>query len=35
LWSQCHFATSTANDDVIKIPRSLFDRLTEAVCYAA
>ncbi len=35
LWSQCHFSTSTANDDVIKIPRSLFDRLTDAVCYAA
>jgi len=35
LWSQCHFSTSTANDDVIKISRSLFDRLTDAVCYAA
>jgi hypothetical protein len=35
LWSQCYFSTSVANDDVIKIPRSLFDRLTDAVCYAA
>ncbi len=35
LWTQCHFSTSTLNSDVIKIPRSLFDRLTDAVCYAA
>jgi hypothetical protein len=35
LWSNCHFSTSSANDDVCKIPRALFERLTDAVCYAA
>jgi len=35
LWSSCHFSTSNQNSDVIKIPRSLFERLTDAVCYAA
>ncbi len=35
LWSNCHFQTSQLNSDVIKIPRSLFERLTDAVCYAA
>lgn len=35
LWSSCHFSTSSANDEVCKIPRSLFERLTDAVCYAA
>lgn len=35
LWSSCHFSTSDANDEVCKIPRSLFERLTDAVCYAA
>ena len=35
LWSHCYFSTSGQNLDVIKIPRSLFERLTEAVCYAA
>lgn len=35
LWSSCHFTTSSANDDVCKIPRLLFERLTDAVCYAA
>jgi DDE superfamily endonuclease len=35
LWSQCHFSMSAADNDVIKIPRALFDRLTDAVCYAA
>ena len=35
LWTQCHFSTSTLNSDVIEIPRSLFDRLTDVVCYAA
>jgi hypothetical protein len=35
LWSQGHFSTSVADNDIIKIPRSLFDRLTDAVCYAA
>jgi len=35
LWSQCHFSMSTADNHVIKVPRFLFDRLTDAVCYAA
>jgi hypothetical protein len=35
LWNSCHFSTSGANDEVCKIPRSLFERLTDAVCYAA
>jgi hypothetical protein len=35
LWSSCHFSTSIKRTDVIKIPRSLFERLTDAVCYAA
>jgi hypothetical protein len=35
LWSSCHFSTSGKNSDVVKIPRSLLERLTDAVCYAA
>jgi len=35
LWSNCHFSTSSQNSDVCKIPRSLLERLTDAVCYAA
>ncbi len=35
LWSKSHFSTSSQNNEVIKIPRSLFERLTDAVCYAA
>jgi hypothetical protein len=35
LWSSCHFQTSQLGNDVVKIPRSLFERLTDAVCYAA
>lgn len=35
LWSSCHFSTSGQNKDVVKVPRSLLERLTEAVCYAA
>jgi hypothetical protein len=35
LWSNCHFSMSSQNDDVCKFPRSLFERLTDAVCYAA
>jgi len=35
LWSSCHFSTSVSKTDVIEIPRSLFERLTDAVCYAA
>ena len=35
MWSSCHFQTSESESDVVKIPRSLFERLTDAVCYAA
>jgi DDE superfamily endonuclease len=35
LWRQCHFSTSQAGADVVKIPRALFERFTDALCYAA
>lgn len=35
LWRSCHFSTSSQSRDVVKIPRSLLERLTDAVCYAA
>jgi DDE superfamily endonuclease len=35
LWSSCHFSTSNQTSEVVKIPRSLLERLTDAVCYAA
>jgi len=35
LWSACHFSMSSAKPEVVEIPRSLFERLTDAVCYAA
>jgi hypothetical protein len=35
LWSDCHFSTSSHSCDVVKVPRSLLERLTDAVCYAA
>jgi hypothetical protein len=35
LWSSYPFSTSGKNSDVVKVPRSLFERLTDAVCYAA
>ena len=35
LWSSCHFQTSLSETDIVKIPRSLFKRLTDALCYAA
>lgn len=35
LWSSCHFAMSEPHAEMVKIPRSLFERLTETVCYAA
>jgi hypothetical protein len=35
LWSSCHFQMSNSEADIVKIPRSLFERLTDAVCYAA
>jgi hypothetical protein len=35
MWSSCHFSTSGKNRDVVKVTRSLLERLTDAVCYAA
>ena len=35
LWSQCYFSRSKAKSEVVEIPRSLLERLTDAVCYAA
>jgi hypothetical protein len=35
LWRQCYFSTSQAEAEVVKIPRSLFERFTDALCYAA
>jgi hypothetical protein len=35
LWRACHFARSEAHTEIIKIPRALFERLTDTVCYAA
>jgi hypothetical protein len=34
LWKSCHFSTSTQSRDVLKVPRTLLERLTDAVCYA-
>jgi len=35
LWHADHFPTLGAQREVVKIPRSLFERLTDALCYAA
>ena len=35
LWSSYHFQMSPSEVDIVKIPRSLFERLTDAVCYVA
>ena len=35
LWGACHFSMSAATEDMVKIPRSLFERLIDTVCYAA
>lgn len=35
LWHADHLPMSSAKSDVVKIPRSLFERLTNARCYAA
>ncbi|MGE3541559.1 MAG: hypothetical protein AB7N91_29520 [Candidatus Tectimicrobiota bacterium] len=35
LWTVGHFSTSSPSRDVVQIPRALFERLTDAVCYAA
>jgi hypothetical protein len=35
LWRQCHISTSQAEANMVKIPRILYERLTETLCYAA
>ena len=35
LWDHLHFSTSPQETDMIKIPRELFERFIDAVCYAA
>ena len=35
LWNNCHFSTSSSEVEIIKIPRALFERLTDTLCYAA
>jgi hypothetical protein len=35
LWSYDHFSTSGDSPDTVKIPRALFERLTDTLCYAA
>jgi hypothetical protein len=35
LWSHQHFQMSKMDSDMIKVPRSLVERLTETLCYAA
>ena len=35
LWDHLHFSMSHQETDMIQIPRALFERLMDAVCYAA
>jgi hypothetical protein len=35
LWDHIHFSTSLQEADMIQIPRELFERFMDAVCYAA
>jgi DDE superfamily endonuclease len=35
LWEHLHLSTSQQETDLIKIPRALLERFTEALCYAA
>jgi DDE superfamily endonuclease len=35
LWEHLHFATSLQQTNLIKMPRALFERFIDAVCYAA
>ena len=35
LWAHMHFSTSQQATEMIKMPRVLFERFIEAVCYAA
>jgi hypothetical protein len=35
LWEHIHFSTSSQETEMIKMPRELFERFIDAVCYAA
>jgi hypothetical protein len=35
LWEHLHFSTSPQETEMIKVPRALLERFTEALCYAA
>lgn len=35
LWSSCHFPMSESDAEILQIPRSVLERLTDTVCYAA
>jgi len=35
LWASPHFSMSAENQDSVKLPQALYQRLTEALCYAA
>jgi Transposase DDE domain len=35
LWAEQHFQMSQTEADMIKVPRALYERLTETLCYAA
>jgi hypothetical protein len=35
LWSQAHFPMSHSETEMVKIPKTLFDRFTGTLCYAA
>jgi hypothetical protein len=35
VWRSLHFSTSASPLDAVVIPRSLFERLTDALCFAA
>jgi hypothetical protein len=35
LWAEQHFQMSQTEADMIKVPRALYERLTEMLCYAA
>jgi hypothetical protein len=35
LWSQAHFSMSHSETEMMKIPKALFARFTDTLCYAA
>jgi hypothetical protein len=35
LWRTCHFSMSAFTEEMVKLPRSVFERLTDTACYAA